>query len=74
MSDTLYANESGSGVGFGVEPPDDNELESWRQAADSLLKHNQPAQCDLRRAAFMLQDAYLFASKLRDASIGAKES
>lgn len=46
-----------------VEFPDEGELESWRQAADDLLRG--PANMHtMRKAAFKLQDAYLFASAL----------
>lgn len=52
-------------VPAGVELPDDGELEAWRQAADTLLSRKDPGQHELRRAAMLLQNAYLFASKLR---------
>lgn len=47
-----------------VELPDECELESWRQAADDLLR--TPGRT-VREAAFKLQNAYLFARKLVDA-------
>jgi hypothetical protein len=46
-----------------AEPPDEGELEAWRSTADDLLRGN-PSRPLLRRAAFLLQNAYLFASKL----------
>ena len=49
-----------------VELPDDGELEAWRSTADDLLRYSAGrSAADLRRAAHLLQHAYLFASKLR---------
>ena len=45
-----------------VEWPDDGELEAWRSTADDLLKTSSPSGPTLRRAAHLLQNAYLFAS------------
>jgi hypothetical protein len=50
-----------------VELPDDGELEAWRHAADALLSHKPPAQYELRRAAHLLQNAYMLGRALRDA-------
>jgi hypothetical protein len=43
--------------------PDPNQLESWRTAADELLRNPQHMPT-IRSAAFQLQNAYLFARKL----------
>jgi hypothetical protein len=52
---------------YSAELPDDGELESWRKTADELLgaKAAGPSAHTLRRAAHLLQNAYLFAAKLR---------
>jgi hypothetical protein len=54
-----------------VEPPDDGELEAWRHSADALLAHAVPATYEIRRAALLLQNAYLFARALRAAPLSA---
>lgn len=47
-----------------VEWPDDGELEAWRSTADDLLRSLPDLRGpDVRRAAHLLQNAYLFASK-----------
>jgi hypothetical protein len=53
------------GVAETVEAPEDGELEAWRHAAEALLAHDSPPRYELRRAAMLLQNAYLFARKLR---------
>jgi hypothetical protein len=55
------------GIPQGVEAPDDGELESWRATADELLREQFTRSPLTRRAAHLLQNAYLFANKLRAA-------
>ena len=64
------AAQSGARVPL-PEPPDDGELEAWRKTADDLLRERNPHPDLLRRAAFLLQNAYLFGSKARDAIAAA---
>lgn len=45
------------------EPPDDGELEEWRSAADKLLREHRSHE--MRRVAFLLQNAYLFGRSIR---------
>jgi hypothetical protein len=48
-----------------TEFPDEHELEQWRSTADDLLHSiSYPGGSLVRRAAHLLQNAYLFASKL----------
>ena len=50
--------------GTAIEWPDPGELESWRAMADDLLREmHSPRSFTIRRAAHLLQNAYLFASK-----------
>lgn len=47
-----------------IEWPDPGELESWRATADDLLREmHSPRSFTIRRAAHLLQNAYMFASK-----------
>lgn len=47
-----------------AELPDSAELEAWRSTADDLLRCASSNAALTRRAAFLLQNAYLFCSKL----------
>lgn len=47
-----------------AEFPDDGELESWRATADDLLRARSDNAGLTRRAAFLLQNAYLFVRAL----------
>ena len=51
-----------------IEYPDDGELEAWRSVADDLLRERNPSQPTLRRAAHLLQNAYIFSNALRAAT------
>lgn len=48
-----------------TELPDAAELESWRSMSDELLGSNTLNQYTLRKAAHLLQNAYLFAKALK---------
>jgi hypothetical protein len=51
-----------------VEWPDDVELEAWRSTADDLLRSLPELRgTEIRSAAHLLQNAYLFASKAKAA-------
>lgn len=51
-------------VAWPVEWPDDAELEGWRSTADDLLRSLPELRgSEIRRAAHLLQNAYLFVSK-----------
>ena len=60
-----------------AEFPDDGELELWRATADDLLRARSDNAGLTRRAAFLLQNAYLFARALAapmaQAAAGASE-
>ena len=47
------------------EAPDEGELEAWRSTADDLLRCTSSNAGLTRRAAHLLQDAYLFGSKFK---------
>ncbi len=53
-----------------AELSEDEELEAWRSTADVLLgaKSAGPSAHTLRRAAFLLQNAYLFAVKVKESA------
>ena len=53
-----------------IDPPDDDELESWRAAATTLrtVHCRNVNTLDLRDAAIKLENAYLFAMRLRAAA------
>ena len=62
-----------------VELPDDGELEAWRATADDLLRCASDSAGLTRRAAHLLQNAYLFARDLVSApqaraAVGAEQS
>lgn len=65
-AEVLYSTEKSDGRlprETMAEWPDAGELEAWRSAADELLQLQFPHKPTIRRAATLLQNAYLFASK-----------
>lgn len=61
---TLSHPDTQAGALLAVEWPDSGELEAWRSTADDLLRSLPNLRGpEIRRAAHLLQNAYMFASK-----------